>query len=303
MSKARIALLALTAVVLVGLGVGADRLIRLPGKAAPEAFVPPPDSAIPDDEFGAQVRLGRAIFTDTARLAPQFVGNDLKCSNCHLDAGRLANSSPMWGAFGLYPAYRSKTKHVDSFAERLQGCFQYSMNGKAPPYGDPVLVALESYSKFLAQGAPVGVVLPGQGYPELPKPASPPDRVRGQQIYQANCAMCHGADGQGQKARDGETVFPAVWGPRSYNWGAGMGRIDKAAAFIAANMPFSKGGSLSEQQAWDVAAYIDGKPRPQDPRFTGDLAETRAKFNNTPQSLYGTEVDGVLLGDPNGPLQ
>ncbi|WP_369335429.1 c-type cytochrome, partial [Burkholderia cenocepacia] len=39
----------------------------------------------------------------------------------------------------------------DLLAERLQGCFRYSMNGKAPPAGDPILVALETYSYWLAK--------------------------------------------------------------------------------------------------------------------------------------------------------
>jgi hypothetical protein len=32
------------------------------------------------------------------------------------------------------------------------------------------------------------------------------------------------------------------------------------------NMPLSKGKSLSDQQAWDVAAYVDSHSRPRDPR-------------------------------------
>src|SRR5665213_3023149 len=84
-----------------GIGVGwllkpRPPLLTLPAKA----FAPPPDSAIPDNDLGRQVALGRAIFTDTARQAPQFVGDDLKCSNCHLDAGRQASAGPLWGAYG-----------------------------------------------------------------------------------------------------------------------------------------------------------------------------------------------------------
>jgi len=262
---------------------------------AAKAFAPPPDSAIPDNDLGRQVALGRAIFTDTARQAPQFVGDDLKCSNCHLDAGRQASAGPLWGAYGLYPQYRAKNGHVNTFAERIQECFRYSMNGRPPGPGDPVIVALESYAAFLAKGAPVGVNLPGRGYLRLPTPAQTPDYARGQAVYSANCAMCHGENGAGQRA-GGSTVVPPPWGDRSYNWGAGMAEIDKAAGFIKANMPLGQGGKLTDQQAWDVAAYVDGKPRPQDPRFTGSVAETRRKFHDNPWSLYGLVVNGVLLG-------
>lgn len=291
---------------LAGLGVFAGGLVvgRLGRPAvrppAPAVFQPPPDGAIPKGELGAEIALGRRIFTDTAAAAPAFVGNDLRCSNCHLDAGRLAHSAPLWGAFVMFPQYRQKNGHVNTFAERMQGCFRFSMNGKAPPAGDPVLVALESYASFLATGAPHGVRLPGQGYPKLKAPPLAPDYVRGQDVYQANCALCHGDDGAGQRS-GGKVVFPPVWGARSYNWGAGMAQIDNAAAFIKANMPFSQGGRLSDQQAWDVAAYIDGKPRPQDPRYAGSVAETRRRLHDTPLSSYGLTVNGVLLGGDGPP--
>ena len=41
-----------------------------------------------------------------------------------------------------------------------------------------------------------------------------------------------------------------------------MARYRTAAAFIRANMPRTAPGSLSLQEALDVAAYIDGQPRP-----------------------------------------
>ena len=266
----------------------------------PAAFASLPDSAIPDDEFGATVKLGEAIFTDPAGHAGQFVGNSLKCSNCHLDAGRLANSAPISAAYVAYPAYRAKNGHVNTFEERLQGCFRFSMNGKAPPLGDKVLVALESYAFFLAKGAPTGEKLPGRGYLKLPKPEQPRDYARGEKVFGEKCALCHGSDGLGQKA-DGQTVFPALWGPDSFNWGAGMGSIKNAAGFIKANMPLGQGYSLTDQDVWDVATYMDSQDRPQDPRFTKDVATTRAKFHDSSESMYGETVNGKVLGANSSP--
>ena len=104
------------------------------------AFAPPAEAAIPAGPYGDVVRLGREIFRHTRQNAPAYVGNGLNCVNCHLDAGRLADSSPLWGAYGMYPQYRKKNGHVNSYGERLQGCFMYSMNGKAPPLDDKVIV-------------------------------------------------------------------------------------------------------------------------------------------------------------------
>ncbi|HEY4583731.1 MAG TPA: c-type cytochrome [Lysobacter sp.] len=264
--------------------------------AAPAAaFSPPDESEIPSGAFGDLVRRGRDLFLETDRFAPQYVGNGLRCGNCHLDAGRLADSAPLWGAWPRYPAYRAKTQSVSSYAERLQGCFMYSMDGKAPPLGSPELAALEAYSYWMAQGVPSGATLPGAGYPKSKSAPATPDYARGEKLYAANCAICHGDDGAGQKV-DGRYVFPPLWGPDSFNWGAGMHQLDNAAAFIRANMPLGRGGTLSEQDAWDVAMFMNAHERPQDPRYTGDVAETRRRFHDDPNSPYGTVVNGHLLG-------
>jgi len=260
-------------------------------------FVPPPDSAIPNDEFGKVVRLGRDIFRDTQHYAGKYVGNSLNCQNCHLDRGRLANSSPLWAAYVSYPAFRAKNGHVNSFGERLQGCFRYSMNGKVPPLDSKEMVALETYSYFLAKGAPVGdTKMKGRGYPAVPSPTEPMSYARGEAVYAKHCALCHGADGEGQKTHGGALGFPPLWGPKSFNWGAGMGDIKNAAAFIKANMPFSRPGTLSDQDAWDVAMFVDSHERPQDPRFTGNLEDTRKKYHDGDTWMYGKRVNGRLLG-------
>lgn len=259
------------------------------------AFAPPDEGALGDDAFGDLVRQGRDIFLDSKRHAPQFVGNGLSCGNCHLDAGRLADSAPLWGAYGRYPQFRKKTGEVNNYSERLQGCFLYSMNGTAPPAGNPVLKALEAYSFWMAARAPLGATLPGAGYPKGERPPQPPDYARGRGVYAASCALCHGDDGLGQQV-DGRYVFPPLWGRDSYNWGAGMHQLDNAAAFIRANMPYGRGDTLTAQQAWDVAMYINAQERPQDPRYTGNLAQTRKQFHDSPDSLYGSTVDGRLLG-------
>jgi thiosulfate dehydrogenase len=264
--------------------------------AVSKTFSPPAESALPAGPLGDVIRQGRDIFIDTPDHAKAYIGNGLSCSNCHLDAGRLANSAPLWGAYGVYPQYRKKTGKVNSFGERLQGCFRFSMNGKAPPLDSAEMVALETYSWWLAKGAPVGEKLKGAGYPKDGfKPPQPPDYARGEAVFNTTCALCHGADGQGQQVA-GRNVFPPLWGPQSFNWGAGMHQIDNAAAFIKANMPFSRGNTLSDQDAWDVAMFMDAHERPQDPRFDGSVSETRKKYHDDPMSLYGTEIQGHVLG-------
>lgn len=262
-------------------------------------FHPPGEQAIPDNAFGKMIRYGEQLFTNTQILRGKYVGNDLNCVNCHLDRGRLGNSAPMWAAYVHYPAYRKKNDKVNTLSERIQGCFSYSMNGTPPPLGSDELKALDTYFFWLAKGAPVGENMKGRGYPELAKPSVAPDISRGRSIYEANCSVCHGADGQGQKA-EGKTIFPPLWGVNSYNWGAGMHRVNTAAAFIKGNMPLSKPNSLSDQEAWDVAAFINSHERPQDPRYTGSVEQTRTKYHSD-NGYYGKKVDGKVLGSKSFP--
>lgn len=259
-----------------------------------KAFQPADEKTIPDNEFGKMVRFGKNVFIQTGQYAGKYVGNDMQCVNCHLNAGRLADSAPLWAAWVKYPAYRGKNSMVNTMEERIQGCFTYSMNGTPPPADSKELKALMSYAYWMATGAPTGVDLPGRGYPKLAKPQKTPDYQRGKQLYVNNCALCHGENGGGTK-QNSNTVFPPLWGKSSFNWGAGMHRINTAAAFIRANMPLGKGGTLTVQQAWDVAYFINSHERPQDPRFNGDVKVTRDTYHQH-QCRYGKKTGKHLLG-------
>lgn len=265
----------------------------------PDDFTPPPVTALPaQPQEREAVLLGEQIFEDTPKYAAKYVDNRLSCRNCHLEGGRSAVSAPMWAAVPRFPMYRGKNKLVNTLAMRIQGCFRYSENGTPPPAESPVMVAVLTYMHWMASGLPLGIKPKASGYPKLAAPQEPPNRARGEAVYAAHCAVCHAGDGQGRRVA-GAQVFPPLWGPHSFNWGAGMHRVDTAAAFVHANMPLGTAGSLTTQQAWDVAAWLDSQPRPQDPRFGGDLEQTRAHFHkNHADDFYGQTVDGLTLGAP-----
>lgn len=247
-----------------------------PPRPAPTYFQPPLEASIPDDDFGAMVSRGKAIFVDTPTHAAAYVGNELSCRSCHLDRGRMPNSAPMWAAWVRYPQYRAKNQIVNTMADRIAGCFRFSMNGTPPPADSDVMRALQAYFFWMATGAPTGTTLPGAGYPEVPPSASAPDLDRGGTVYAEKCAICHGNEGEGQRSA-GRYVFPPLWGSNTYNKGAGMYRVELAAAFIKANMPLGKGGSLSDQEAWDVAAFVNSHERPPDPRQSASGRDPSAR--------------------------
>ena len=160
--------------------------VAAPAAAAPTQFTPPSESEIPQNEYGEMVLLGKNIFVNTQQHAKAYVGNGMNCANCHLDSGRKADSAPLWAAYVLYPAYRQKTRQVDTIQSRIQGCFLYSMNGKAPALDSKEMTALVTYHYWLAKGAPTGVKLPGQGYVKVAKPALTPGLGRRRGVYEDN---------------------------------------------------------------------------------------------------------------------
>ena len=270
-------------------------LLPCANASPPAGWSPPAPAAFPPGPLGEAVRYGHELVVHTDRHRSRFKTNGLTCQSCHLDAGRRAGAIPLWGAWGVYPRFREASGHVDRMTERIEACFRFSMNGVPPPPQSPEMIALESYVFWLAKGLPIGEEPPGRRFRELPNPQRLPDRLRGKAIYQASCARCHGPEGQGLRNEQGY-VFPPLWGNESYNFGASMHQLNVAAAFVFANMNQERGNHLSEQDAWDVAAFVNGHQRPQDPGFAGDTAHTRAQRHTRHMCFYGTRQDGQLLG-------
>jgi thiosulfate dehydrogenase len=219
----------------------------------------------PAGQYGQLVRQGWQIFTNTPKYARQFTGNELSCSSCHLNAGTQANAAPLWGAAPMYPRYQDKFKRVVTLQERMQQCFEFSERGWQPPLDSKEILALSAYAHWTAKGRSIGELPKGAGFPVLPSTGKDADPMAGEQVYAAQCASCHGANGQGLKSGD-RVLFPPLWGLGSFAHGAGMSRAALAARFIWANMPLDKPYSMTPQQAKDVAAYMDLQFRAPDPR-------------------------------------
>lgn len=229
--------------------------------AASASWTAPDPATIPEGELGDAIREGRRLLTTTRDALPEHVGNGLNCTSCHLQGGTVPNAGPWVGITGVFPEYRARNDQVNVLQDRINDCFERSMNGAALPPDSPEMTAIVAYMAWLSQGVPAGVPVEGRGFERIADPPTP-DPARGEQLYAQKCVACHGAEGQGLDAPDGAYAFPALWGERSYNLGAGMARLDTAAAFVRWNMPLGQGGTLSDQEAYDVAAYFIHQPRP-----------------------------------------
>lgn len=211
------------------------------------------------DDYESNVVYGYRIVTETERYASRYSGNRLRCTNCHLNGGTQPDGMPL-NIAGMYPQWRSKNGVRNGIGLRIRECFLYSLDGIMPPEDAPEVLAVAAYIHFLSEGEVIGERPEGAGVPTLPETGLDPNPARGEVVFEQTCVACHGSDGRGTE------LAPPLWGPESYNAGAGMSRIEKAAGFIWANMPYQMGRTLSHQQAFDVAAYLNLQLRPSDPR-------------------------------------
>ena len=202
-------------------------------------------------------------------MLPAFVPTaKLHCASCHLGAG--GNSDAAWWA-----DLQARYKKPDLQA-RINHCFTNSLNGKplctpaskgqkgncnSDPYMEAFLIYiqwLENQAKSLRLCNTIT-----HGYPPISNLTGNPNA--GEQVFIQKCAVCHQLDGQG-RYESKKYYRPPLWGPHSFNQAAGM-FTDPAylAAFVRWNMPLMAGGELTDQEAWDVEAFIHSKSRPKTP--------------------------------------
>ncbi|MBI1341622.1 MAG: c-type cytochrome [Terrimonas sp.] len=191
----------------------------------------------------------------------------MNCQNCHLDAGTKPWGNNYSAVYSTYPKIRSRSGQMEGIYKRVNDCFERSLNGSALDSNSREMQAIYAYMKWLGQGIAKGEKPEGAGIMNLPylDRAASPDS--GSIVFAAKCQSCHGADGQGQLNPEGNAyVYPPLWGPHSYNNGAGLFRLSRFAGYVKNNMPLGTtyhGPQLTNAEAWDVAAFVNSRPRPE----------------------------------------
>lgn len=233
----------------------------------------PDTNAITRSAAGTLIRYGHALISQTARyLGPDgtvaHISNGMNCQNCHLDAGTRPWGNNYGGVASTYPKYRDRSGMIESIEKKINDCLERSLNGKPLDSNSREMRAMVAYMQWLGTDVAKGKKPLGSGIVTLKYLDRAADPVRGKLVFVDNCQRCHGAEGQGKKDTITGTgyLYPPLWGPHSYNTGAGIYRLSKMAGYVKDNMPFgvsSHGHSLlSDEQAWDVAAFINTQPHP-----------------------------------------
>jgi thiosulfate dehydrogenase len=218
------------------------------------------------------VRYGRELIENTSfYLGPQGkvarVSNGMNCQNCHLDGGTLPWANNYSAVVANYPRFRDRSGTVETIPKRVNDCFERSLNGKPIDTSSKEMRAILAYMHWIGDEVPEGTRPLGSGIMQLPYLDRAAEPSRGKIVYQAKCASCHGAAGQGQPNIEGYGyAYPPLWGVNSYNTGAGLFRISRFAGFVKNSMPFGQADyhnpALTNEEAWDVAAFVNAQPRP-----------------------------------------
>lgn len=229
------------------------------------AWEPKLEQDIPKDSLGASIRRGLYLLRFTPESLPQYATSALRCTSCHQNDGLKQSSAPLTGAHARFPKYMPRSGAVISLADRVNYCFTRSLAGNAIPIGSREMTDMLAYLAFISHDVPVGAHIAGTDGLIAMKDTLVGDIARGERLFaEKTCLTCHGAEGKGAGA------IPSLWGPTSYSIGASMAREERAASFIWHNMPQSNPGSLTPQEAFDLAAYINSHPRPDAPGKAGD---------------------------------
>lgn len=220
---------------------------------------------------GPLIWYGRELIVNTAKyLGPEgsvlHISNGMNCQNCHLEAGTKPWGNNYGAVYTTYPKFRDRSGGIETVYKRVNDCFERSLNGKALDTNSREMQAIYAYIKWLGEDLPKGQKPKGSGIQELPYLERAASSERGQTVYVQKCQSCHGANGEGVKNMDGNMYqYPPLWGPHSYNSGAGLFRLSRFAGYVKNNMPQGAdhlNPQLNNEEAWDVAAFVNSQPRP-----------------------------------------
>lgn len=252
-------------------------------------YPPPSIDEAPKGEEGDLIRLGYKEHNETSTVLDGYVNNKLSCGSCHADGG-VGSSIDLVGVSKTYPQYNSRAAKVITLEERVNGCFQRSMNGKPLPPDSKEMKAFIAYYNYISQNVPDGTK--ERPWAKIKKVEGDLTKInvnQGRDIYNKACITCHGENGVGSAAA------PPVAGNDSYNIGAGMARVRTAAGFIQGYMPKApmggySAGSLTDEEALAVAKYIDSMQRPDFPNKIYDWPKGDAPDDAAYETLAGKKT-------------
>lgn len=265
-----------------------------PAAGIMEFWQAPELTAIADQEMSSLVAYGQDLIAHTAKyLGPQGsvrkASNGMNCQNCHLAAGTRVWGNNYGSVASLYPKFRARSGAVEDIYKRVNDCMERSLNGQPLDTLSREMQAIKAYINFLGSNVEKGKKANGSGLKEITFLNRAADPEKGKLVYVAQCQSCHQANGEGLRQQDGkEYLYPPLWGSHSYNDAAGLYRLSNFAKYVKYNMPLGvthQNTILTDEQSWDVAAFVNSAPRPHKP-VPGDWPDRSKKPFDHPFGPY-----------------
>jgi len=122
----------------VAFGIGLTLLVTV---AAADEFTEE-DLKRWEGEYMTVVEKGRALWT-----SGELGSNGVACAQCHPNA---ANTHPE-----TYPKFQKQLGRVIALREMINWCLINPLQGKAIPFDDPRMVAIEAYVTWERRGVPL----------------------------------------------------------------------------------------------------------------------------------------------------
>ncbi|MEO7292574.1 MAG: c-type cytochrome [Ginsengibacter sp.] len=262
--------------------------------AAKEISIVPDIYELSNTEPDNLIRYGKDLIDNTSKYFGHHgsiaaITNGLNCQNCHRESGTKLYTNNFLAVASTYPKFRERSGRSESVELRINECMQRSLNGETLDSLSKEMKAMVAYIKWTGKNVKKNVKAEGVENKELSFLGRAANPERGATIFASKCISCHGKNGEGILNPDSAFyINPPLWGEHSYAVSAGMYRITKLATFIKNNMPVGatyENPQLNNDEAWDVAAYINSQPHPTK-MFASDWPVLKTKPVDYPFGPY-----------------
>lgn len=243
------------------------------GEVKTDFWIAPDITTVIDEQLKEELEYGKDLIANTTHYfgpkgkVKMNAINGMNCQNCHLDAGTKIFGNNYSAVFANYPKYRARSGAVEDIYKRVNDCFERSLNGQALDTNSVEMKAMVAYINFLGKDVPKDEKPKGSGFKDVAFLDRAIDPEKGKLIFVQMCASCHQANGKGIMNEDKTAfIYPPLWGENSYNQGAGLYRMSNFAKYAKYNMPLGASyisPQLTDEQAWDIAAYVNSQPHPK----------------------------------------
>lgn len=198
----------------------------------------------PDAPLTSYIEDGEELVNSTTLTDEQ--GSELSCMSCHADGG-LTNNLSLAGVTEKYPAYSPREGTVVTLQERINESIVRTLNGEKLEYDGEEMRSIIAYLTHISDRDKVRTDTEENTSDDTIVEIPEPDLENGEKLYEERIA----------------DSSPPLWGEQSFTDGSSMSRMSVMTNFVKHSLPENDPGSLSDQEAADVAAFILAQERPE----------------------------------------